>query len=108
MALSRKSSLPRILDIPLAVAAALTCGFYWFVWQESMKGTLLHRYTTEHSVEYIIVAFFIWGLSDAVFRVLTFPRETLALRQAWLPARKGREPIAGAATCYALLQRKPR
>jgi len=50
----------RILDIPLAVAAALTCGFYWFVWQESMKGTLLHRYTTEHSVEYIIVAFFIW------------------------------------------------
>jgi hypothetical protein len=108
MALSRKTALPKILDIPLAVAAALTGGFYWVIWQESMRGTLLHRYTTEHSVEYIIVAFFIWGLCDALFRVLTFPRETLALRQAWLPVSKGREPISAAATCYALLQRKPR
>ena len=103
----RKSVLPKVLDLPLAIGAVLCGAFYWFVTQESMKGTLLHRYTTEHTVEYIIVGFFIWGLTDALFRVLSFPRETLALRQAWLPARKAREPVASAATYHAQLRRKP-
>ncbi|HTM55679.1 MAG TPA: MotA/TolQ/ExbB proton channel family protein [Pirellulales bacterium] len=107
MAGARKSGLPKVLDLPLAVAAALTFGFYWVITQEAMKATLLHRYTTEHTVEYIIVGFFIWGLVDAAFRVLAFPRETLALKQAWLPPRKGREPIGAAASCSAYLQRKP-
>jgi biopolymer transport protein ExbB/TolQ len=107
MALSRKSALPKVLDLPLAIAAALTCGFYWVITQEPMKGSLLHRYTTEHAVEYIIVSFFVWGLVDAVFRVLAFPRETLALRQSWLPSRKGREPVSSAASCVAYIERKP-
>jgi biopolymer transport protein ExbB/TolQ len=96
-----------VLDLPLIIGGGLTLAFYWFVTQESMKGTVLARYTTEHTVEYIIVGFFLWGLTDAVFRVLSFPRETLALRQAWLPARKSREPVSQAAACYAQLQKKP-
>jgi biopolymer transport protein ExbB/TolQ len=107
MATARKLALPKILDLPLAIGAALTFAFYWAITQESMKGSLLHRYTTEHAVEYIIVAFFVWGLTDAVLRVLAFPRQTLALRQAWLPARKGREPVSSAAACIAYLERKP-
>lgn len=108
MSLARKSSLSKVLDLPLVVAAALTLAFFWFVTQESMQNTLLARYTTEHLVEYIIVGFFIWGLTDAAFRVMSFPRETLALRQEWLSARKTREPVSHAAACYAQLQKKPR
>jgi biopolymer transport protein ExbB/TolQ len=108
MTSSQKTAFPKVLDLPLVIGAVLTAAFYWFVTQESMKGTALHRYTTEHTVEYIIVGFFIWGLVDALFRVLSFPRETYALRQAWLPARKSKESVANAAACSSYLQRKPR
>jgi biopolymer transport protein ExbB/TolQ len=100
--------LPKVFDLPLIVASVLTVAFYWFVTQESLEGTLLARYTTEHTVEYVIVAFFIWGLTDVAFRALAFPAEMLALRQTWLPARGAREPAAHAVVLAAQLQKKPR
>ena len=104
---AKKSSLPSVLDLPLAVAAVLTGAFYWFVTQDSMHGTILQRYTTEHAVEYVIVAAFIWGLVDVALRVMTFPRETFALRQQWLPPFKGRVPISQAAALLAEVEKKP-
>ncbi|MBI2824795.1 MAG: MotA/TolQ/ExbB proton channel family protein [Planctomycetia bacterium] len=104
---ARKRSLSQMIDLPFLIAALLTAAFYWLVTQEAMKGTLLHRYTTEHLVEYVIVAFFIWGLCDVACRALTFPREMLALRHDWLPARTAREPVARAAVLLVHLQKKP-
>jgi biopolymer transport protein ExbB/TolQ len=108
MTAARKSTLPKVLDLPLVLALVLTVGFYLFITQEAFEGTLLARYTTEHAVEYVIVTFFIWGLTDVVFRALGFPGEMLALRQVWLPARKAREPAAHATVLAAHLQKKPR
>jgi biopolymer transport protein ExbB/TolQ len=107
MGAHRKSALPKLIDLPLIVAAALTLLYYWLVTAEPMHGTLLHRYTTEHAVEYVIVAFFMWGLVDAAFRACSFPRELLALRQDYLPAHKGAEPIDQVAVCQAYLQKRP-
>lgn len=107
MADTAKKPLWRALDHPFTVAAIITGTYYWFINQEGMRGSLLHRYTTEHVVEYVIVGFFIWGIADALFRVLSFPREIAALRQNWLPPRKGREPVAHAAQLTALIDAKP-
>ena len=108
MAAEQKSTGQKIFDLPLAIAAGLTFAFYWFVTQESMKESLLHRYTTEHAVEYVIVAFFIWGITDVVLRALGFPREMLALRQDYLPPPGGREPVSHAAVLAAQLKKKPK
>jgi len=104
---AKKLSFGRMLDLPLLVGASLTIAFYAFVHQPAMHDTLLHRYTTHHVVEYIIVGFFIWGLCDVLMRVLSFPKQSLAMRQDWLPPRKGREPVSNAALLYAHLQKKP-
>jgi biopolymer transport protein ExbB/TolQ len=66
-----------------------------------MKGTLIHRYTTEHLVDYVIVSLFFWGLIDVLAKLLSFPREIMALRADWLPARAGREEAANAASLLA-------
>ena len=108
MTAPRKPSLPRIFDLPLVVALVLTGCFYLVVTQESLKDSIITRYTTEHTVEYVIVAFFIWGLTDVVFRAFGFPSEMLALRQPWVPARGAREPVSHAAGLLAQVQRKPR
>ncbi len=108
MTATRKSSLPKIFDLSLVVALVLTGCFYLLVTQESFKDSIVARYTTEHVVEYVIVGFFIWGLTDVAFRSLGFPSETSALRQPWLPARGGREPISHAAGLLGQVQKKPR
>ncbi len=107
MAAKQKAPLSRMFDLPLLVAACLTISFYVFVHQPAMRDTLLHRYTTHHVVEYIIVGFFIWGLCDVFFKVLSFPRQSLALRHEWLPPRKGREPVSHAVGLYSILEKKP-
>jgi biopolymer transport protein ExbB/TolQ len=108
MPVARKSTSPKILDLPLLVAMAVTVGYYLFITQESMKDTLLAHYTTEHIVEYVIVAFFIWGLTDVLFRAAGFPSEMLALKQPWIPARGAREPVSQAAALLQHVHRKPR
>ncbi|MGD9719726.1 MAG: MotA/TolQ/ExbB proton channel family protein [Pirellulales bacterium] len=107
MAAARKPSLPRVLDLPMLVASALTVLYYLFIAQESLKDTMIARYTSEHAVEYVIVWFFIWGVTDVVFRACGFPSEMLALKQSWLPARGAREPVAHATVHLATLQKKP-
>lgn len=95
---NRKTVLWRRFDPSLILGAVCTVAFYAFVHQPAMRDTMLSRYTTEHAVEYVIVALFIWGLCDIFLKLLCFPKEIWALRQDWLPARAGREPAANAST----------
>jgi len=109
MAAIKLPSASRIVDVPLALAAVSTAGYYWVITQESMQGTLLHSYTTQHAVEYVIVAFFIWGVCDTICRALTFPRENFALRTELLPPRKGpATPVSQAGALLKQMQSKPR
>ena len=108
MAATQKPSGSRIFDLPLIIAAGLVTAFYLIIGQESFKDSIVQRYTTEHAVEYVIITFFIWGITDVVFRALGFPREILALRQDYLPKHTGREPVAGAAALRAALQKRPK
>ena len=108
MSAARKQFLPKMFDLPLLVAAALTVGFYVLLSQEALKHSMLAHYTTEHTVEYVIVGFFIWGLVDVAFHALGFPSEMLAMKQNWLPSRSAREPVSHAAALVVALQKKPR
>lgn len=107
MSSNSKSPLAKGLDLPFMTAAGITAAFYWFVHQDSMRDTLLHRYTTEHVVEYVVVGFFIWGLTDIFYRLLAYPREIAALRKDVIPARHAREPVANASMLKAHLAKQP-
>lgn len=101
MSQDRKSIIPRAFDPSFLIAGICTGAFYYTVHQPSMRETILHRYTTEHVVEYVIVALFIWGIIDILGKFLSFPRELLALRLDWLPPRQGRENASGASAILA-------
>jgi biopolymer transport protein ExbB/TolQ len=96
MSQDRKRTWFKALDPSFFLAILGTVAFYAIVHQPSMRQTMLYHYTTEHAVEYVIVALFIWGLVDVVLKMLSFPKELLALRQDWLPERTGREPAENA------------
>src|SRR5262249_32958737 len=99
---------PEWFDLPMAIAAVLTVAFYVVVFRGVPKGSIIHRYTTEHIVEYVVVAFFIWGIVDVVFKLCGFPLEMLALRQPNLKERTGKESVSEAKTLGAQLQSRPK
>ncbi|MBI3863933.1 MAG: MotA/TolQ/ExbB proton channel family protein [Planctomycetia bacterium] len=103
----RQRPFRRPFDPSFLLAAVATGAFYYVVYQPSMQGSILHRYTTEHAVEHVIVALFIWGVFDIVWKFLSFPREILALKHDWLPPRQGREPAAAASVLLAQIAQKP-
>lgn len=105
---NRKNLLLKALDPSFALAVVCTIAFYAVMNQPAMHGTLLHRYTTEHLVEYVVISLFIWGLCDIGLKMLWLPREMLALRHDWLPARMGREPAAHAAVLLAHVRQQPK
>jgi biopolymer transport protein ExbB/TolQ len=107
MSKQRKSIKPHS-DPSFILAAIATAAFYYAVSLPSMRGTLLHHYTTEHAVEYVIVAIFIWGIIDILLKLLSFPREIVALRQTWLPSRQGREPMSQAQVLLDEVRARPR
>ena len=89
------------------LGVAATAGFYALVFFTPLRDTMLYRYTTEHAVEYVIVALFCWGLMDVLLKVAAFPKESLALRHEWLPQRNGREPAANAQALLDLIHSQP-
>src|SRR5262245_41125350 len=104
----RKSETSRrSFDGSILIAGVLTIGWYALMSLPAAHGTLLHKYTTEHATEYIIVAMLFWGLSDLAIRCLGFRRETQALRHDWLPTRHGQEPASDASDLYASIQSQP-
>ncbi len=108
MSQTSKTTLARALDPSFILGAVGTIAFYAVMHQPSMRETMLYRYTTEHAVEYVIVALFIWGLMDVFLKVTKLPREKLALGFDWLPARNGREPASNAQTLLDGIQKQPR
>ena len=102
-----KPALLRKLDLSFVLGAAATTIFYGIVLQPSMHDTLLARYATEHPVDYVIVSLFCWGIADIVLKTCSFPRESLALRETWLPPRNGREPAAHAQELLAAIRARP-
>ena len=102
-----RKTLLRALDPAFLISVGCTVAFYVMVHQDSMHGTLLHRYTTEHAVEYVIVALFMWGIVDVVMKALGFPKELFAMRHEWLPPRQGREPVANAEILLEEVLSKP-
>lgn len=106
MSQNRKSLIPRPFDPSFILGTLGTVAFYYVIYQPSMHGTILHRYTTEHAVEHVIVALFIWGIFDILVKFLSFPREILALRHEWLPPRQGRESVGSAAALLDLVKGK--
>jgi biopolymer transport protein ExbB/TolQ len=105
---TQKRALPEWIDLPMLVAALLTAAFYVIVFQKVPAGSMIHRYTTEHIVEYVVVAFFIWGIVDVVFKVCGFPLELMALRQPSLRERTGKEPVEHATALAAELHSRPK
>lgn len=103
-----RSKLSSYLSDPSLLLAVPATGIYYaIVFQPEMHDTLLHRYTTEHTIEYVIVSMFMWGMCDVILKLLTFPREFLGLRQNWLPPRSGRVPVTEAAELLAEIEQKP-
>ncbi|MBX7168132.1 MAG: MotA/TolQ/ExbB proton channel family protein [Pirellulales bacterium] len=103
----RKPSRKLPFDLSMILAAGLTVAFYVAVEREPLRHTVLYRYTTEHAVEYVVVGFFIWGLADLLLRALNLPREHMALRHDWLPARQGLRPASEAAALLETVQSQP-
>jgi biopolymer transport protein ExbB/TolQ len=108
MSRNRKTTILAVLDASFLMGAVCTGIFYAIIHSPGMRGSMLHRYTTEHLVEYVVVALSFWGLADVVAKLLSYPRELLSLRHTWLPERKGREPAAGAKMLLELAANQPR
>ena len=89
------------------LGVAATAGFYALVFFTPLHDTMLYRYTTEHAVEYVIVALFCWGLMDVLLKIISFPKESLALRHDWLPQRNGRESAANAQMLLDRIRSQP-
>lgn len=107
MSRSRKNPLLAALDASFLLGAVCTAIFYAILLSPGMKDSTLHRYTTEHLVEYVVVALTFWGLADVLRKIAGFPREILALRHQWMPKREGRVPASAAAGLLKLVDSQP-
>lgn len=96
MAQEHKKTSWRLVDFSLPLALAATGIYYAVMFSPACRGSLLFHYSTEHPVDYVIVAMFIWGMLDLFLLVCSFPRELWALRQKWIPARTRRVPVTEA------------
>jgi biopolymer transport protein ExbB/TolQ len=109
MARSRKNPVLAMLDASFLIGALGTGIFYLVILSPGMRGSLLHRYTTEHLVEYVVVALSFWGLADVLGKLFSYPRQLLALRHDWFPEQWiGREPVANAEPMLEAITQKSR
>src|SRR5690349_12071850 len=102
------STVGRFIDGSVSLAILLIIGFYGLMSWEGMNGSIIHKYTTEHGTEYVIVAMLAWGFADLALRCLGFRTELRALKQEWLPPRQGPEPATQATAFYAQVQELPK
>jgi MotA/TolQ/ExbB proton channel family len=102
-----KNPLLAVLDASFLLGAICTVIFYAIIHSPGMRGSMLHHYTTEHLVEYVVVALSFWGLVDVLGKLLSYPRDILALRHEWFPEGSvGREPAANAEPMLDAMQGK--
>lgn len=98
----------KLLDPAFMLGVVLTVAFYSVIHQPAFAESILHRYTASNVVEHVIVWLLIWGVTDALLKILWFPKELLAIRAEWLPARDGREPAENAVALLEQVSQKPR
>lgn len=103
----RKNPLLAVLDASFIIGALCTGIFYAIVLSPGMQGTMIHRYTAEHAVEYVVVALSFWALVEVLGKLGGYPREIMALRRPCLPPRTGREPVENAAALLQSVQNQP-
>ncbi len=98
-----------MLDASFLVGALSTGIFYLIIHSPGMQGSMLHRYTTEHLVEYVVVSLTFWGLADVLGKLFSYPRDLLALRHDWFPEKAvGRVPVAQAGPMLEAIAGKSR
>lgn len=102
-----QSTVGRFVDGSVSLAILLIIAFYGLMSWEGMNGSIIHKYTTEHGTEYVIVAMLAWGFADLALRCLGFRTELRALKQNWLPPRQGPEPATQATTFYSQVRELP-
>lgn len=107
MSARRKNPLFAALDASFLIGAICSIIFYAIVLSPGMRESLVYRYTAEHPVEYVVVALSFWGLVDVLRKLFSYPSEVMALRQDWLPARTGREPVENAQQLLETLTNQP-
>lgn len=103
----RKSLFERMSNSSFLMASLATVAFYGVVHSPAFEGSMIKRYTTHHAVEYVIVAFFILGIVEILYRCMTFPTEMRALDYDWLPPHDGREPVARAEEFLEQVRQQP-
>jgi len=91
----------------MIVAALLTVGFYAALEHPALAESKLQRYTAEHTVEYVIVAFMIWGCVDVIFRIWPLRREWRAVKTPLLPEIGARIPASAANELRGDIQSAP-
>ena len=64
MTANRKPIIDRFFGRPVVWGATMTGAFYYVINRDEFHGSWLHRYTSEHAIEYIIVALFFWSIAD--------------------------------------------
>lgn len=107
MSILQRFAFLRRIDQTLLWGFAGTIVYYMIFLRPSLRDTTLGRYTTEHEVEYVIVAIFICGTVDVIFKLARLPREYLACHHEWLPPRVGREPLSRAMTLLESISKRP-
>lgn len=97
----------RIFDLPLAIGAVLSVIYYAIILQPVFADSMLAKYTTQHVVEYVVITFFLWGMTDVVFHIAGFPRDLTALRAQWFGRTTQREPISHALSYLQWVEQLP-
>jgi len=97
----------RFLKTPLLWAALVGVGFYVMIHQPKFQGTFIHKYTTEHVTEYVIVLLFFWSSAHLAIRFLGIGREREAFGQNLLPPLGGQEHPAQATELLKGLEEAP-
>ena len=105
--MSWNNMVSRFLKTPLVWAALAGATFYFFVHQPKFQGTFVHKYTTEHVTEYVIVLLFFWSSAHLIIRFLGLGREREAFGQDLLPPLEGLEPATNAGDLCKRLDEAP-
>lgn len=98
----------RSIDPTFLLGVTLTAVFYYAILQPGMRGSILYLYTTEHVVEYVIVALFMWGIADVLWKLIGFPLELLALRQVDLSAGNEEQETVAISSMLERLNSRPK
>lgn len=103
----RSKLFPRLNDPSLLLATIATIAYYAIVLLPPFHDSILYRYTTQHLVEYVIVAMFMWGMIDILLKAALLPKENWALEREWVPPRAAKVSAQHAAALLEQVRSQP-